>query len=165
MHAYQIYTIFVRMRTKLIMDLNDTVEFHIRTASLGLSRMYNAIAADYGITQTIGYILIYVGKEGTPASKIAALLGMKKSSLTRILQKMEDDGCINRKVDEHDKRIVKIFLTKKGVERRKIAKKTVLDFNARLTELVDEKDLESFSKVSNVIKELTQNILDKSQNK
>ena len=145
------------------MNLNDTVEFYIRTTSLALSRMYNAIAADYGITQTVGYILIYVKKDGTSSSKIANLLGMKKSSLTRILQKMEDDGCITRQVDKSDKRIVNIFLTKKGVERRRIAKKTVLEFNAKLTELTDEKDLKSFAKVSKLIGELTQEKLENTQ--
>ncbi len=142
------------MQTKIDMKLNQTIEFHIRTTSLALSRMYNAIAADYGITQTIGYILTYVDKEGTPSTKIATQLGMKKSSLTRVLKKMEEDGCIEREIDKVDKRVVKIFLTDKGIERRKIAKKTVIDFNNRLNDMVEEGDLERFSKVSEIIKQL-----------
>ncbi len=147
------------------MELNDTVELHIRTASLALSRMYNSIAAEYGITQTIGYILIFTTKEGVPPSKIATLLGMKKSSLTRILQKMEDDGCIIRKEDPKDKRITRIFLTPKGVERRKIAKATVLDFNDRLVELVSKEDYDAFARVSDMIEHLSDKILKKTQNK
>lgn len=116
--------------------------------------MYNAIASDYGITQTIGYILTYIEREGTPSTKIATQLGMKKSSLTRILKKMEDDGCIYRVTDDVDKRIVKIFLTEKGVERRKIAKKTVVDFNEKLNSLLEREDLERFAKVTKIIKEL-----------
>ncbi len=142
------------MHTKLDMKLNQSIEFHIRTTSLALSRMYNAIASDYGITQTIGYILTYVEKEGTPSTKLATQLGMKKSSLTRILKKMEEDGCIYRVSDAIDKRIVKIFLTEKGVKRRRIAKKTVLDFNEKLNSLLEDEDLESFAKVTNIIKEL-----------
>ena len=116
--------------------------------------MYNAIASDYGITQTIGYILTFVEKEGTPSTKIATQLGMKKSSLTRILKKMEDDGCIYRVTNDIDKRIVKIFLTEKGVERRRIAKKTVVDFNEKLNSLLEKEDLERFAKVTDIIKEL-----------
>lgn len=167
-HAYYIFIIFVRMRTIIHyqdMELNDTVELHVRTASLALSRMYNAIAAEYGITQTIGYILIFTTREGVSPSKIANVLGMKKSSLTRILQKMEDDGCIIRKEDENDKRITRIFLTPKGVERRKIAKTTVLDFNDRLVEVVSREDYEAFARVSDMIEQLSDEILKKTQNK
>ncbi len=142
------------MRNKQIkMKLNETIEFYIRTTSLALSRMYNSIAAKYGITQTIGYILTYVNREGTPSTKLAQLLGMKNSSLTRLLKKMEKDGCIYRKVSPEDKRVVKIFLTEKGVIRRKLAKKIVLDFNQKLLNKVDEREMKIFFKVFDIIKE------------
>lgn len=133
--------------------LNETIEFYVRTTSLALSRMYNVIASQYGITQTVGYILTYVEKEGTPSTKLAQELGMKNSSLTRLLKKMENDECITRVVDQNDKRIIRIFLTPKGIERRKIAKKKVLEFNERLMKKTSKKDLESFFKVFEIIKE------------
>lgn len=135
------------------MKLNETIEFYIRTTSLALSRMYNSIAARYGITQTIGYLLTYVEREGTPSTKLAQQLGMKNSSLTRLLKKMEKDGCIFRKVDQNDKRVVRIFLTEKGVQRRRIAKDTVLRFNKKLSQQIGEEDLKTFFKVFDVIKE------------
>ncbi|MCK5856577.1 MAG: MarR family transcriptional regulator [Bacteroidales bacterium] len=147
------------------MELNDTVELHIRTSSLALSRMYNSIAAKYGITQTIGYILIFTTKDGVAASKIANLLGMKKSSLTRILQKMEDEGCIIRKEHETDKRITKIFLTEKGVERREIAKATVLEFNDKLVDSISKEDYAVFARVSKKIEQLSDEKLKETQNK
>jgi DNA-binding MarR family transcriptional regulator len=135
------------------MKLNETIEFYIRTTSLALSRMYNVIANQYGITQTVGYILTYVEKEGTPSTRLAQQLGMKNSSLTRLLKKMEDDGCITRVVDQNDKRIIRIFLTPQGIERRKIAKRKVLEFNEKLMEKVSKRDLDAFFKVFEVIKE------------
>lgn len=134
------------------MKLNETIEFYIRTTSLALSRMYNSVAAKYGITQTIGYLLTYVEREGTPSTRLAQMLGMKNSSLTRLLKKMEKDGCIYRKVSPEDKRVVKIFLTEKGILRRSIAKKTVLDFNQKLLNKVDEKEMKTFLKVFDIIK-------------
>jgi DNA-binding MarR family transcriptional regulator len=115
--------------------------------------MYNSIAAKYGITQTIGYLLTYVEREGTPSTRLAQLLGMKNSSLTRLLKKMEKDGCIYRKVSSDDKRVVKIFLTEKGVQRRKIAKKVVLEFNQKLLDKIDEEEMKTFFKVFDIIKE------------
>ena len=134
------------------MKLNETIEFYIRTTSLALSRMYGSIAARYGITQTIGYLLTYVEREGTPSTKLAQNLGMKNSSLTRLLKKMEKDGCIFRRIDEKDKRVVRIFLTNKGVQRRKIAKKTVLDFNEKLSKQISDEDIKTFFKVFDIIK-------------
>ncbi len=135
------------------MKLNETIEFYIKTTSLALSRMYGSIAGRYGITQTIGYLLTYVEREGTPSTRLAQQLGMKNSSLTRLLKKMEKDGCIFRKTDEHDRRVVRIFLTEKGVQRRKIAKKTVLEFNEKLSKKISDEDLKTFFKVFDIIKE------------
>ena len=133
------------------MTLNDTLEVYIKTTSMALSRMYNAIAASYGISQTMGYILIYVEKEGTPSTKLAKLLGMKISSLTRILKNMEADGSIYKKLDDNDKRITRVFLTELGLEKRIIAKKTVLEFNEKLLNNIGEADLQAFFNVFKII--------------
>ncbi len=147
------------------MKLNETIEFYVKTTSLALSRMYNVIASQYGITQIMGYILTYVEKEGTPSTRLAQQLGMKNSSLTRVLKKMEVNGCIIREVDQNDKRIIRIFLTPKGVGKRKIAKKKVLEFNERLIEKTNEKDLESFFKVFDIIKEQVAKEIEEATNK
>jgi DNA-binding MarR family transcriptional regulator len=106
-----------------------------------------------------------VEKEGTPSTRLAQQLGMKNSSLTRVLKKMEVNGCIIREVDQNDKRIIRIFLTPKGVEKRKIAKKKVLEFNERLIEKTNEKDLESFFKVFDIIKEQVAKEIEEATNK
>jgi DNA-binding MarR family transcriptional regulator len=134
------------------MKLNETIEFHIKTTSLALSRMYNKVAERYGITQTIGYILVFVEREGTPSTRLAQLLGMKNSSLTRLLKNMEKSGCIYRKVDEKDKRIVRVFLTEEGVRKRKIAKEAVLSFNEKLLNKVSKQELDTFYKVFDIIR-------------
>ncbi len=134
------------------MKLNETIEFHIKTTSLALSRMYNKVAERYGITQTIGYILVFVEREGTPSTRLAQLLGMKNSSLTRLLKNMEKSGCIYRKVDKKDKRIVRVFLTEEGVRKRKIAKEAVLSFNEKLLNKVSKQELDTFYKVFDIIR-------------
>ncbi len=134
------------------MKLNETIEFYIKTTSLALSRMYNSIAARYGITQTIGFILINIESAGTPSTRLAQYLGMKNSSLTRLLKNMENKGYIYRKTDEYDKRIVRIFLTKEGLRKRRIAKEAVIRFNENLLQKIDRRELETFFKVSDLIK-------------
>jgi len=68
-------------------------------------------------------------------------------------------------LDNGDKRVSQIFLTPKGVERRKIAKATVLDFNDKLIKLVSKEDYEAFARVSKMIEQLSDEILKETQNK
>ena len=138
------------------MDLKETVDFHIKSTWHSITRMYNLIAAQYGLSQTIGYVLINIEKEGTPATKIAPLMGMEPTSLSRLLKNMEESGLIFRKGDKTDKRIVRIFLTEKGVTARKISKETILKFNDELLKKFEAEDLENLIKVLGIIKEQVQ---------
>jgi DNA-binding MarR family transcriptional regulator len=138
------------------MDLKETVDYHIKSTWHSITRMYNLKAAEYGLSQTIGYVLINIEKEGTPATKIAPLMGMEPTSLSRLLKNMEERGLIFRKGDKSDKRVVRIFLTEKGVKARKISKQTILDFNAKLLKKIDAQDLKKFIAVFDIIKEQVQ---------
>ena len=133
------------------MQLNETIEFYTKASSMALKRMYNHVGAEYGVTQTIGFVLVYISKDGISPGKLSEKLEMKKSSLTRLLNNMEKQGCIYRKSDDTDKRITKLFLTEKGIKRRRIAKDTVLRFNERIMSQVTEDELEAFVKLSRII--------------
>ena len=135
------------------MNIEETVDFHLRSTLFAMRRMYNTLAAENGITQGIGYALINIGKDGIPATKIAPMMGMTSSSLSRLLKKMEDDKLIFREHDKVDKRIVKIFVTDKGFELRERVRSAVVDFNKRLLSKIDQSELKAFEKVNSIIKE------------
>jgi len=135
------------------MNIQQTVDFHLRSTLFAIRRMYNILAAENGITQGIGYVLINIGKEGVPATKIAPLMGMGSSSLSRLLKTMEDDGLIYRNSDENDRRVVKVFLTPRGLELRTEVKKVVIEFNNKLSEKIDLADMDTFMRVSQIIRQ------------
>ncbi len=135
------------------MIVKDTVDFHLRSTLFAMRRMYNLLAQENGITQGVGYALINIGKNGIPATKIAPLMGMTSSSLSRMLKNMEEDGMIYRKNDMNDKRIVNIFLTEEGCELRNKVEEAVLNFNNKLFNQLDIKDLQAFERVNDKIKE------------
>lgn len=138
------------------MNIQDTVDFHLRSTLFATKRMYNVLAAENGITQGIGYVLINIGKEGMPATKIAPIMGMTSSSLSRLLKSMEDDGYIYRKHDNRDKRVVKVFVTEKGLKQREMVKKAVIDFNKRVMAKITPEEMETFEKVNALIREQVQ---------
>ena len=134
------------------MNIQDTVDYHISSTQFAMRRMYNLLAAENGITHGIGSALTYIGREGVPATKIAPMMGMTSSSLSRLLKIMEDEELIYRKLDQKDKRVVKIFLTESGLILRERVKKAVVDFNRRLMKRISNEDYRAFVRVNNEIK-------------
>jgi len=137
------------------MKLRETVDYYIKATWHSITRMYNQVALQHGISQTIGYVLINIDKDGTPATKIAPLMGMEPTSLSRLLKTMEDNNFIYRKGDEIDKRVVRIFLTEEGVQKRKIAKKVIKDFNKKVVESIPQEKLSIFLEVITKINQMT----------
>jgi len=146
------------------MNIEETVDFHLRSTLFAMRRMYNLMAAKNGITQGIGYALINIGKEGIPATKIAPIMGMTSSSLSRLLKEMETNGLIFRKTDEEDKRVVRIFLTNEGFNLREKVKEVVVNFNRNLFKKINPAEMKAFVKVNNTIKELVVAEVDQFQN-
>jgi len=116
------------------MKQQETIDYLLKVAWQNMANTYNQIASGFGITQAIGYVLINIEKEGTPVSKLAGLLGVKATSMSRILTNMEVLGLIYRETSAGDKRSVKVYLTELGREKRQLAKNVVISFNDYLTE-------------------------------
>ena len=130
------------------MKREETVDYHIRAAWHAIARMYNQKASDYGATMAVGFVLLNIDVEdGTPATKIAPLMGLEARSLTRLLKSLEEQGAIYRKVDVTDKRCVRIYLTEEGKKGRERAKETVLRFNELVREEIPKEKLETFFEV------------------
>ncbi|WP_257669614.1 MarR family winged helix-turn-helix transcriptional regulator [Parapedobacter tibetensis] len=122
------------------MNEDNTIDYYLKTAWQSAANKYNQIASRFGITQVTGYVLINIHKEGTAVSQIANLLGVKTTSLSRILNNLETSGFIYRETNSADKRSVKVFLTDLGNEKREIAKDVVRKFNAYLDERIPSEE-------------------------
>ncbi|WP_009034954.1 MarR family winged helix-turn-helix transcriptional regulator [Indibacter alkaliphilus] len=141
------------------MKREETVDYHIKSVWHAISRMYNQKAAQEDFTTSIGFVLININsKEGTPATKIAPLMGLEARSLTRMLKNMEEKELIYRKPDLHDKRSVRIFLTEEGKRKKAISVETIKDFNLMVREVVSEKELETFFGVFRKINQVIDSI-------
>lgn len=137
------------------MRKEETIDYNIKTAWHAISRMYNQQATKHDITTSIGFVLLNIhSEEGTPATKIAPLMGLEARSLTRMLKTMEEKKLIFREQDRIDKRSVRIFLTAMGKRKKEISRETVLLFNNRIREAVSENKLKVFFEVMNEINQL-----------
>lgn len=142
------------------MKKEELIDFNIRYAWQKIAKMYNAEALKYGLTMSWGFILLNIDEEtGTPSTKIGPKMGMEANSLTRIIKNMEKEGFLYRKSDMNDKRLVKLHLTQKGLEYKKIAEANVLTFNNYIYQKISKEKLKQFI---DVFKELNI-IMDKEQ--
>ena len=140
------------------MKPEETVDYNFKVCWHAISRMYNAEAVHNDITTSIGFVLLNIDQEaGTPATKIAPLLGLEARSLTRILKSMEEKQLIYKVSDPIDKRLVRIFLTDKGLEKKEVARQTVKHFNNKVREEIPQKDLDKFFGVCNRILGMIEN--------
>jgi DNA-binding MarR family transcriptional regulator len=149
------------------MKREETVDYHIKSAWHAISRMYNQQAAEEGFTTAIGFVLININsKEGTPATKIAPLIGLETRSLTRMLKTMEEKGLIFKKADPLDKRSVRIFLTEEGRDKKERSINTIMDFNQQVRNVVSEQELDAFfgvfAKIQQVIEQVNLSEVNKS---
>lgn len=137
------------------MKREETLDYHIKTTWHAISRMYNQQAVKEDITTSIGFVLLNISsKDGTPATKIAPLMGLEARSLTRVLKNMEEKGLIYRKPDENDGRSVRIFLTDLGKEKKEVSRTVVLAFNEAVLGEISKDKLKVFFEVIETVNKI-----------
>lgn len=135
----------------------ETIDYFLKIVWQTVANRYNQIVTEFGITQSIGYLLINIDEEGTTVSQAAALLGLKSTSLSRMLNQLEQSGLIYRASNQGDKRSVKIYLTDLGKEKRQLAKNVVKQFNNYLNAHISDADKQYLTEMLRKINQLTLN--------
>ncbi len=136
----------------------ETIDYFLKIVWQTVANRYNQLVTEFGITQSIGYLLINIDEqEGTTVSQAAALLGLKSTSLSRMLNQLEETGLIRRESNQGDKRSVKIYLTDLGKEKRHLARAVVKQFNNYLNAHIKEADKEYLIEMLQKINQLTLN--------
>jgi MarR family transcriptional regulator, organic hydroperoxide resistance regulator len=129
----------------LYMKREETVDYQIKATWHAIYRMYNQQAIKNNLTTTIGFVLLNINNDlGTPATKIAPLLGLEPRSLIRILKNMEEKNLIFKQTDANDKRQVRVYLTTEGKIKQEISRKTVITFNKVVYSNISKDKLDTF---------------------
>ena len=129
-----------------------TIEYALRSTWQLITNMYNEKALKYDATMTMAFTLLSIDAEGTPSTALGPKMGMESTSLSRLLNTMEERGYIERRPNPEDGRGVLIFLTEKGKVKRSLSKDTVLEFNNGLSESIEKEKLEHFYEIIEAIK-------------
>lgn len=138
------------------------VDLEVRQTWHKMSRMYNQKANQYGISMSVGFILLHIDKEGTPSTQLGPRMGMEPTSLSRTLRTMEEKGFIRREEDKNDKRVVRIFLTEAGLKGRYIARDVIFDFNRKVEARISKEHFEIFRSVIQEVQRVVDEELEES---
>jgi DNA-binding MarR family transcriptional regulator len=135
---------------------HETIDYLLKIVWQTVANRYNQVVTEFGITQSIGYLLINIDEvEGTTVSHAAALLGLKSTSLSRMLNQLEKTGLIYRESNQGDKRSVKIYLTPLGIEKRQQARAVAKEFNNYLNTHIKDADKQYLVDMLKKINQLT----------
>ena len=130
-------------------------DFILKNTWQAVARMYNIEASKFEGSMAIGFALLNIDKEkGTTATALANGLGLEPTSITRLVNSMEEKKLITKIKNPKDGRGVLIFLTTFGLEKRELSKKTVIQFNETVKKNISEQDFIGFKNVTNKINEL-----------
>ena len=132
---------------------HETFDSALRSTWQLVSKMYNKEATRFESTMATGFALLSIDAEGTPSTTLGPKMGMEPTSLSRLLNAMEQRNLITRTKHPEDGRSVLIHLTPFGKQKRDDSKEVVLQFNNQVTSHLNEEKIAHFFEVIQCIKE------------
>lgn len=95
-------------------DETDRLGFLLHDASRLLRKRFEQRASGYGLSSAQWRLLVRVYKEeGIAQARLAELLEIEPISVSRLLDRMEEAGLVERRADTADRRVKNIYLTDK----------------------------------------------------
>ena len=105
--------------------------------------------------------------EGMSQKDLAFLLGIRPQSISEMLGKLEEQGFIERRTDENDKRVTKVFLTEKGREHAEHCAETHQAMAADVFSVLSEEEKDQLmtilEKLSNALEQRERSHADRKQ--
>jgi MarR family transcriptional regulator for hemolysin len=105
------------MTMTTIHDETDRLGLLIHDAQRLMRKRFEMRAAAYGLSAAQWRLLVRVAKEeGIAQARLAELLEIEPISVSRLIDRMEDGGWIERRADPQDRRVRTIHPTEKARE-------------------------------------------------
>ncbi len=111
----------------------DFTCFIMRTAMKKIDRYLAAILEEYGLSVPQSFVLFsLLQKDGSTLKEIGTKAQIDSSSMTVLVDKLESEGLLERKLDSQDRRAIRVFLTPKGRLLANRVLELAIEFNEHL---------------------------------
>ena len=113
----------------------ESLGFLLNDATRLLRRRFEAGAAELGLTTSQWRLLVHLMRNGPlPQARLADLLEIEPISVSRLVDRMQEAGCVTRCPDPNDRRVRIVEATPKTVETIAVAKGIADEIYARAFE-------------------------------
>lgn len=132
------------------------IPFEIKILDNMIDRKIHSTVKENRITQVQAKILrfLYVNKSNVIyQNMIEKELGLRRSTVSGILDTMEKNGFITRNQSEHDARKKEVSLTINSLNKHKEIEKKIADFEMVLLKGITKEEQEAFFKTLDKLKE------------
>ena len=137
--------------------LKDSIGYRTSLAVTTLKSRFAKLLNPYGIAPEQFATLKIISEDNeVTQTRIAELLAKNKTTVGRSIDALVQKGLIDRQDIENDRRANLITLTTKGEETLRLAIPIAQNFNETVKSKLDQKEIETFFKVLDLIMELSQ---------
>lgn len=134
-------------------DLAVPIGYHISDAARLGRIVFDSALRPIGVTHSQSWVLGYLAaKEGIAQSELATRLGIGKVALGGLVDRLEAAGLVERRPDESDRRVKRIFLTGEGRKAILKIRETAEPIHDGIFEGITEKDLRVAARVLKAMK-------------
>lgn len=129
----------------------------LHKASRQLSVYLEAPTGDPGLGSTDGHLITYLRSYApAPIGELVRVFGIKQSTFTSMLDRLEQAGYVRREMNPDDRRSFLIHITDAGRQVAEQADRTLEALEDDICSRVSPRDVEGFHAVMRAIEEITQ---------
>lgn len=123
-------------------DRDDPVARRLALLGKAVREQFHEMLADEGCTIPTWAVLRYAHERpGQSQVQLAGHIGVEGPTLARTLDKLAAEGLVERRRDEHDRRVVRVWLTPAGDRRWAALSHVAEKMDRRLTRYLGDDDI------------------------
>jgi DNA-binding MarR family transcriptional regulator len=128
----------------------------LHKATRQISVYLEGLTGDPALTPGDGHVLTYLHSYApTPVGELVRVFGIKQSTFTSMLDRLEKAGFIRREMNPGDRRSFLIHITDAGRETAQQANRVLEAFEGDVRGHVSERDIQGFHAVMRAVEEVT----------
>jgi Transcriptional regulators len=128
----------------------------LHKASRQISVYLEARTRELGVSPIEGHVLTYL-RSYAPASirDLVRVFGIKQSTFTSLLDRLEQDGFVSRAINPDDRRSFLIHISDDGMELAARLNRLLKNLEGDIRERVEARDVKGFHAVMGAIEDIT----------
>lgn len=128
----------------------------LHKASRQISMYLEAQTRELGVSPGEGHLLTYLGSYSpTPIGELVRVFGIKQSTFTSMLDRLEQTGLLRRELNPGDRRSFLIHITDDGRELAQRLNRLLETLEAEIRKRASPRDVKGFHAVMAAVEEVT----------